>query len=177
METKMATQQQNGSAVTKTSTKNDGGSIVKAGAVNPSLANAVSVSSPSVGVFGSTVVPDTVTANDYATKSVSAKVFAKNNQQPQGMKLTDPLKSGALVPGLIRSIHKLEVLKTRRLTTAIRAGHWNIYTGQFTTPPTVATDTLATDEAATPTRAVPGELVYKTGASVPVQDDYKSKTN
>lgn len=173
----MATQQQNGSAVTATSTKNDGGSIVKAGAVDPSLANAVSVSSPSVGVFGSTVVPDTITTNDYATKSVSANTFAKTNQKPQGMKLTDPLKSGALVPGLIRGIHKLEVLRTRRLTTAIRAGDWNIYTGQFSTPPTVAVDTLATDEAATPTRTVPGELVYKTGASVPVQDDYKAKTN
>lgn len=172
----MATQQQNGSAVTVTSTKNDGGSIVKAGAVNPSLANAVSVSSPSVGVFGSTVVPDTVTTNDYATKSVSANAFAKNNQSPQGMKLTDPLKSGALVPGLIRSIHKLETLRTRRLTTAIRAGYWNIYTGQFTTPPTVATDSLASDSAANPTRSSPGDLVYRTGQKTPVVTNYKPKT-
>lgn len=156
----MATQQQNGSPVTGTyytgtSTKNDGGSIVKAGAVDPNLANAVNVSNPSVGVFGSTVVPNNLTTNDYAAKSVSANTFAKNNQRPQGERLTDPLKSGALVPGLIRGIHKLETLRTRRLTTAIRAGYWNIFTGQFTTPPTVAVDSLASDSAANPQEVLP----------------------
>ena len=172
----MATQQQNGSPVTGTSTKNKGGAIVKAGAVNPTLATSVNVSNPDVGVFGSTVVPNNLTTNDYAAKSVAGNTFAKNTQRPQGERLTDPLKSGALVPGLIRGIHKLETLRTRRLTTAIRAGQWNIYTGQFSPAPTVAVDSLATDSAATPTRSAPGDLVYKTGKPNPVVDAYKAKT-
>ena len=172
----MATQQQNGSSVTGTSTKNKGGAIVKAGAVNANLATSVAVSSPTVGVFGSVVVPDTTTVNDYATKSVSGGTFAKNTQRPQGERLTEPLKSGALVPGLIRGIHKLETVRTRRLATAIRAGYWNISTGQFSTPPTVAVDSLASDSAATPSRSAPGDLVYKTGNPNPVVDVYKAKT-
>lgn len=171
----MAIQQQNGTAVTRTSTKNRGGSIVRAGNVNTSLAQAVSTSYAPVGAFGSVVVPASVTVNDYATTAAGGTI-AKNTQRPQGMKLSDPLKSGALFPSLIRSIHKLETLRTRRLTTAIRAGYWNIYTGQFTTPPTVATDSLANDNAATPTRAVPGDLVYRTGKPTPVVDTYKAKT-
>ncbi len=173
----MATQQQNGSAVTSTSTKNKGGAIVKAGAVNANLATSVSVSSPDVGVFGSTVVQDTVTTNDYAAKSVSGNTFAKNTTRPLGEKLSDPLKSGGTPAGSVtRSIHKLETLRTRRLTTAIRAGQWNIFTGQFSPAPTVAVDTLATDSAATPTRTAPGDLVYKTGKPNPVVDAYKAKT-
>jgi hypothetical protein len=86
--------------------------------------------------------------------------------------------------GIRRSIHKLEHMRTRRVATAIRAGNWNIYTGQFTTAPVVADDapTWGTDEAATPTRAIPGELVYRhsgmpDGTYGPVQKDYPAKTN
>jgi hypothetical protein len=35
--------------------------------------------------------------------------------------------------------------------------------------------TASTDSAANTTRSVPGELVYRTGAAVPKQDNYKSK--
>jgi len=79
-------------------------------------------------------------------------------------------------PTQLRSIHKRESYKVNRIATAIRAGYWNIYTGAWTTLPTSTTDSPGTDEAATPTRSVPGELVYKTGAKVPVQDNYKAKT-
>jgi hypothetical protein len=34
---------------------------------------------------------------------------------------------------------------------------------------------FGTDEAAAPTRGVPGELTYRTGAKLPVQDNYKAK--
>lgn len=86
--------------------------------------------------------------------------------------------------GIRRSIHKLEHMRTRRVATAIRAGNWNIYTGTFSTDPTVADDapTWGTDEAANPTRAIPGELVYRhsgmpDGTYGPVQKDYPAKTN
>lgn len=35
--------------------------------------------------------------------------------------------------------------------------------------------TAATDDAATPTRSVPGELTYRFGGPLPLQDDYKAK--
>lgn len=86
--------------------------------------------------------------------------------------------------GIRRSIHKLEHLYTRRVATAIRAGYWNIYTGEWSTDPVVADDaaTWGTDEAATPTRAIPGELTYRVsgmpdGTYGPIQDDYPVKPN
>jgi hypothetical protein len=173
----MATQQVDGSAVTTTSTKNQGGAVVNGGTT--SILDTVNLGYSDVGVFGTAVID-----NNSADKALSAGTFSYNNQSPIAKRVTGELsgvantvlQSGADQPGLIRSIHKLETLRTRRLTTAIRAGYWNIYTGAFSPAPTVAVDSLSTDEAATPTRSVPGELVYKTGAPTPVQDNYKAKT-
>jgi hypothetical protein len=182
----MATQQVDGNAVTATSTNNDNGSVLNGGSTT--VLNSVDLGYSNVGVFGSSVVDGTD-----ADKSIDAGTFSYNNQKPIAKRITEELaggvsntflQSGASKPELTRSIHKLEVLTTRRLTTAIRAGKWNIFKGAFLNNqnqsadnPVVATDTLASDNAATPTRAVPGELVYKTSAPVPVQDDYKAKTN
>lgn len=174
----MATQQVNGSAVTATSTNNDNGSVLNGGSTT--VLNSVDLGYSDVGVFGSSVVD-----GDDTDKALSAGTFSYSNQRPVAKRVTEELaggvsnttlQSGAAQPGLVRSIHKLEVVRTRRLTTAIRAGDWNIYSGTWTNPVVVAVDTFDTDEAATPTRAVPGELVYKTGAPVPVQDNYKEKT-
>lgn len=180
----MATQQVNGDPVTAASTKNDGGSTLNGGTT--SVLNSVDLGYSDVGVFGSSVID-----GDSADKALSAGVFSYNNEKPIAKRITTELaggvsntvlQSGAAQPGLVRSIHKLEVLRTRRLTTAIRAGYWNIYTGQFSTPPTVAVDTLATDDAANPTRGVPGELQYIAGDTdhtilKPEMDEYKPKTN
>lgn len=180
----MATLQVDGNAVTATSTNNNGGAVVNGGST--SILDSVDLGYSDVGVFGSSVIdgPD-------ADKALSAGTFSYSNQRPIAKRVTeelsgvsnDVLQSGASQPTLIRSIHKLEVLTTRRLTTAIRAGKWNIFRGRFLNNqnqsadnPVVATDSLASDNAATPTRAVPGELVYKTSAPTPVQDDYKAKT-
>ena len=87
------------------------------------------------------------------------------------------LLSGASVPSLMRSIHKLEVLRTRRFTTAIRANKYNRFTGQFEAGyPVVAVDSLASDSAATPTRGVPGQIVYKLGQPVPFTQNYQSES-
>jgi len=174
----MSTQQVNGSAVTASSTINDGGSVLNGGSTV--VLNNVSLGYSDVGVFGSSVIDGTDT-----DKSIDAGTFSYENQRPIAKRITTELaggvsnttlQSGASQPGLIRSIHKLEVVRTRRLTTAIRAGEWNIYSGTFGVDPTVAVDTFAEDQAATPSRSVPGELTYKTSAPVPVQDDYKEKT-
>ncbi len=87
------------------------------------------------------------------------------------------LRSGGS-EGYTRSIHKVEAARTTRFATAIRAGYWDEFNGVWTTTPTTADDlsTWGTDEAATPTYAIPGELVYRTGKPLPVQDNYKAKT-
>lgn len=168
----MATQQANGTAVTSTSTNNKGGSVINAG--TSTILDNVSPSRTNVGVFASTVIPDSSTTVDYATKALSAGTFAYNNQKPTAKRYSTLisgtsntfLQSGAARPELVRSIHKLETLRTRRLTTAIRAGYWNIYSGTFSTLPTIAVDSLVTDYAADPTQAIPGEIVYVVGGRV-----------
>lgn len=173
----MATQQVNGSAVTSSSTNNDNGSVLNGGST--SVLNSVDLGYSDVGVFGSSVID-----GDDTNKPLSAGSFSYSNQKPVAKRVTKTLsgvsntylQSGASVPGNIRSIHKINAVRTRRLTTAIRAGYWNIYSGAFSPAPTVAVDTFSTDDAANPTRSVPGELVYKTSAPEPVQDDYKAKT-
>lgn len=173
----MSTQQVNGSAVTATSTRNNGGAVVNGGTASTLIDNvALGYTYERTGTYP-VDGPDT-------DEAVSAGTFAYNNPGPIAKRVTTSLsgvsntvlRSGANQPQLIRSIHKLEVLTTRRVATAIRAGHWNIYTGVFSPAPTVATDSLGTDNAATPTRSSPGQLVYMTGAKVPVRDDYKAKT-
>lgn len=88
------------------------------------------------------------------------------------------LRSGGS-EGYTRSIHKVEAVRTVRFATAIRAGYWNEFNGVWTTKPTAADDfsDMGPDHAALPTYAVPGELVYRTGAPLPKQDDYKAKTS
>jgi hypothetical protein len=174
----MATQQVNGSATTPSSTQNNSGTVLNGGSTQ--VLSSVNLGYSDVGVFGSSVVDGNET-----DKVLNAGTFSYNNQKPVAKRVTKELsgvantylQSGAAVPGNIRSIHKLEVLRTLKQTTAIRAGYFDIYSGKFTTPPNNVVDTLATDDAASPSREVPGELQYKTGAPVPVQDNYKVKTN
>jgi len=181
----MSIQQVNGDPVSTASTDNNGGSVINGGSTT--TLNNVSLGYSDVEVFGSTVLD-----NDHADKSIDAGIFAFDNNRPVAKRVTTTLagevsnttlRSGASQPGLIRSVHKLEVLRTRRLTAAIRSGKWNIFKGKFLNnqnqtadKPVVAVDSLATDNAANPSRSAPGQLIYKTGAPVPVQDDYKEKT-
>lgn len=191
--------QQNGSDTTGsywtgTSTKNIGGAVINAGSTT-TLVDSLSLGSKDLGVFGSKVIQDTVTSGDYAAVASSGSPnFAYNNQKPIALRYTTTiagtgnttLRSGADTPGLIRSIHRMETVRTRRLTTAIRAGYWNIYSGQFSTSPTVAVDnwydiaaqsTTATtpDDAADPTLTAPGEFTFKLGQQLPVNSGYKPK--
>lgn len=181
----MATIQSDGlTSVTATSTYNNRGTIKTNGLVSGTFVSSATTLEKS-GVFGSVVVD-----NNSADKAIGGGVFSYNNQRPVAKKLTptlstvsnDFLVSGALVPSNIRSIHKLETLRTRRQTSAIRQGYFNDFTGKYDEGyPVVAVDALATDEAANPSRENPGELVYIAGNSntilVPVTDDYKPKTN
>lgn len=191
--------QQNGSETTGsywtgTSTKNRGGAVINVGSTT-ALVDNLALGTANLGAFGSRVVQDTVTSGDYAAVASSGSTnFAYNNQKPIAMRYTTSiagtgntvLQSASNTPSLTRSIHRQEVVRSRRLTTAIRAGYWNIFSGQFSTAPTVAVDdtwsnsagaTVATssDDSANPSRTAPGELTIKLGQQVPVNSGYKPK--
>lgn len=81
--------------------------------------------------------------------------------------------------GTRRSIHFIEGFDSYLVTTAIRAGNYDVYSGTFTTAPSSSTDSFGQDHAARPTYAIPGELVYRTSGqktSGIEQDDYSAKT-
>lgn len=169
----------------------NGGSVAKAS--SSSLLDGVDVAYYNGGVFGSTVLD-----NDHANKAISAGTFAYNNAQPIAKRVSTTvsgvsntvLRSGAAQPSLIKSVLKIQVddtglkegVRTRKLTSAIRANKYNIYTGAFEAGyPQVSVDILSLspsykDSAANPTRSIPGRLTYKGGSPNPVEKDYKSKT-
>lgn len=170
---------------------NNRGTVTRGGSVASGKLNNVSVARFNTGnVFNSTPID-----NSSADEALAAGTFAYNNNRPTAQRYTTLisgvsntiLRSGADVPSLVRSIARSETIRTRRTTTAIRAGYFNIYTGLFTTPPTAAVDNwwsisanttsaTSTDVAASPTRAVPGRLVYKSSKLNPVVDSYKSES-
>lgn len=162
----------------------NGGAAAKI--TDSSVLDGVSVSRYDAGVFGSTVVNN-------GEKALNSGTFAYNNQRPVAKRSTTTisgtsnsfLQSGAAVPSLVQSIHYMKVcgmgcadgVRTRQLTSAIRANKFNRYTGEFDVGyPVVSVDTFNQDNAARPTRAIPGSLTYKTGSSVPTNDVYKGKT-
>jgi hypothetical protein len=188
----MATVQVNGNAVTATSTANNGG-VMKAngGNVAGSPMSTNSTANPDLGVFASTVVSGVNT-----DAALSGGVFAHNHIKPLAFLVTEELgglastalQSPADNNELVRNPAPWEVMRTRRLTTAIRAGKFNSYTGVFDSgyPVTevdlwwdVAADIGVTgvpDTAATPTQDVPGYLTYLYGAPNPSGDQYKERT-
>ena len=175
----MSTVQTNGSAVTVVSTKNKGGTVVAAGSAASGVVQSRRASTYSLSAFASTVV------NGSNTDPANAGTFAYNNLRPIAMRYTTALagvantflRSGSSAPGTRRVVNKTESVRTRRYATAIRAGNYNLYTGLFSSAPTVAVDAFGTDNAASPTAAVPGSLVYKIGNPAPFSKDYAKKTN
>lgn len=188
----MATSQVNGSALTSNGygsfaeANNAHGTMKANGTATSNVVESVTTPSPVVDAFGSKVVEDSVTSQDYAGKAVSGGTFAHNHVKPISSLVTTELagvsNNAILTPGndgdVIRSINKLETLRTRQFTSAIRANKYNRVTNKFDAGyPVVSTDSLATDEAATPSASVPGELTYMKGSTVPFNDNYKAKTN
>lgn len=191
----MATQQINGSAVTRTSTKNYGG-VVKMNGVSAAPVSTSEVVSEQEGVLGSVVV-DGLNAD----KALGAGTFAYNNGKPIAMKVTqelsgvpnDFLVSGANNVGDIRSIQYQQVdtgsgledgVRTVKTTKAFREGKWDIYSGKFDAGyPQTSVDTFegadnaSGDKAAKVNRANPGVLVYKLTKGIPVTENYDKKTN
>jgi len=169
----------------------NGGSVAKAS--DSSLLDGVQTSRYSSGVFGSTVLD-----GDNTDKALPGGVFGYDNEQPVAKRIStslanvnnDVLQSGASQPQLTKSIHKIEKINTRKLTTAIRNNKWNEYSGNFDVGyPEVSEDVFykistngividndPIDDAANPTRLIPGELTYKSNSPDPVNDNYSKKT-
>lgn len=187
----MATAQIDGNATTISpygsvvEASNNHGTIRANGTSTSNVVENVKTVRPVVGVFGSTVVEDSVTSKDYAGKAVSGGTFSYNNTKPISTLVTTKLagvdtnviKSPAN-DGVKRSINKVENNTSILFTTALRANKYNRVTGKWDSGyPAAQTISFSSDEAANPTLDVPGELTYRTGAKVPVNDNYKKKTN
>jgi hypothetical protein len=151
------------------------------------------------GVFASTVVE-----GENADKAVSAGEFAYNMGQGKSegrvykmvaARVSDTIGGVANDflthinddPSWIRNPAKREKTYTYQIATAIRAGQWNAYLGEFDPAVTVSDDPFwspvdgssatSTDVAAQPTQACPGKLVYLgPGGKLPVSECYDAKT-
>lgn len=183
----MATSQVNGSSLTDNGfgsfleVNNRHGIMRANGTATSNVVGSVKVVRPVVSSFASTVVD-----NSSADKAISGGTFAHNHTRPISALVTTELaglsNTSIRSPGndgdTIRSINKLETLRTRKFTTAIRANKYNRVTGQFDEGyPAVSVDSLGTDVAATPSISVPGKITYLRGGKTPYNDSYKAKTS
>lgn len=184
----MATAINSGGASTSTSTKNKGGTIKSNGSAPAGSFQNKSTAGGNLG-FGGSVVYDGLDAD----KTNSAAAFAFSNQRPVAKKTSSTIAgisntvliSGAGVPGQIRAVNKIQSLKTRKFTTAIRANKYNAFTNAFDGGfPATSTDDLVSDVygtgvvvdvAATPSLAVPGKIVFANG-KIGVYKNYSSKS-
>ena len=168
-------------SINSNSVKNVGGSGVNLGKTTSMMNNTLGQK----GIPTGSVVVDGV---DTDPAIASPAEFAYNNQLPIAMRFTTKLAgedsnvllSGASVPSLNVSVHKIESIITRRTSTSFRAGQFNLYTGQFTVAPSVVTDTFHksvvgseyVDSAANVSRSNAGNAVYLSGSKVPVSNRY-----
>lgn len=189
MEKKMATAKVNGTNYTIQPNVKGSGAVNNRG-VAARAGTSTRLTNVRVSRFNTVVFASTVIDNSWADKAVSGGTFAYNNTKPVAERLTAALLSGADTPSLVRSIAKMEVVRTNRVSAGIRANKFNRSTGSWEAgypvvavdnwfnPATNSSSSTTTDTAATPTRSAPGQLTYKLGNPVPVTDnDYKSKTS
>jgi hypothetical protein len=177
-------------AVSGNTTKNNGGTIKKAGNANTTTgpitvsrtlmqdAKAtpygaqVALSSGSAGSSGNLGTASALT--NFAYKMVAGRYIMKKNTSYVNGSANTLLTSCASDVGRRRSIHKLE---TTRVYGSGYLTSWDYETGAITKGANKGqVASFGNDHAARPTSAIPGELTYKTGAKLPVQDDYKPTT-
>lgn len=167
----------------------NGGSVTKAS--NTALLDNVAISRFNTDVFGSTVV-DT---NDVDS---AGGTLAYNNQSPIAKRLTTKingssnsvLRSGALQPALIESVHYLRIegegyvdgVRTTKVASAVRSGHYN-FNGMFDNGYPQHSDDYflgsngsSGDNAAKPSRSVPGSLTFKYASPTIQTQAYQAKT-
>ena len=178
-------------AVSGNATKNNGGTVKKAGntntstgpitatrtlmqdAVAVSYGSKVSLSSGSAGSSGNLGTFNAITT--FAYPMVAGRYIMKKNTSYVNGSASTFLTSCAN-DGQSKSIALLET------TRAMGSGYltsWDYETGAITKGANAgAAVSFGEDNAARPTDAVPGELTYKTGSPTPTnwQDEYKPRT-
>jgi len=120
--------------------------------------------------------------NDNSDKATVSGVFAKNTDSLLSMR-SNALVNGVLVfrnasiyPVYVRSINYLENRTTSLVATAIRAGKYNIYTGQFDVGfPGSSSDDFGNDTAARSSFAIPGSLTFMVNSQHITTQNYPAK--
>jgi carbamoylphosphate synthase small subunit len=145
----------------------------------------VSTSSPNLGIYGSVPVD-----NNDLDPIIPGSVLNYSSNRPVAKKTTkklnlfdnNVLESGASVPRLRRNVMKIESVTTRKLTTSIREGKYNMVTNTFSSTcgdgddqcPDVVVDNFGTDTAAAVGVNNKGNLFYTLGHAEPVVETYES---
>jgi hypothetical protein len=136
----------------------------------------------STALAGSNIPATTVLNNEFVDPALSDGVFVYNTKRVVAKKTTGSLAdvvnnyllSGALEPGLITGINKLETTRTERLASAIRDNKYNLYENTFEMNyPVLSFDNFGEDSAATMTETFKGRLTFNIGNPVPVNQNYK----
>ena len=173
----MATVQTDGSsAVTSASTVNNGGVGFNVG-TSDLLTNQ--------GFFAGekTVFASTVVDNDQVDEAVSASTLAFDSPRGVIRRVNTTLggisntilQAGAAVPSQRQSFNQTSGTYITDLTTAIRDGRWNAYSGAFSPDVSGVDADFGVDNAANVTRAIPGELYYLQGGKLAVTGTYSAK--
>ena len=155
-----------------------------ADAINLGVSRSVTVVSGVNGVE-SALAAGAFNSGDQVIRRVTSDIAGVSNTVLQG--------GGSNSANRDFSIKQVRNVSTKYYKTAVRTGGWHEFSGVFDPAVSVgntgvwsqSTDTDVTsvvvssgvDNAANPSASVPGELVYRDGSSLPVQDDYAAKTN
>lgn len=176
-------------AVTSGASVNNGGTVKKAGNVDTTgpittsrtlmddavvtpygakVSEAVSPSSSgNIGTFSA--------MTNFAYEMQAGRYIMKKHSQYVNGIANDILESCGGASKHARAIPKLET------TRALGSGHlttWDYETGAISKGANAGSEVdFGNDHAARPTNAVPGELAYKTGAKLPIEDEYKPRTS
>jgi hypothetical protein len=185
-------------AVSGNAYKNNGATIKKAGAasttsgpitssrsllddaITTQYGSKVVLSSGSTGSSGNIGTASAFT--NFAYDMVAGRYIMKKNTSYVNGSASTLLTSCAADVGIRRPI---PVLETTRVYGSGVNTSWDYVTGAITKGASAGNATTfinpvgggaSADSAAHPTDAVPGELAYKTGAKLPVADEYKPRT-
>lgn len=160
--------------------------VIKANGSSASgVVSNISTSNPNLGIYGSVPVD-----NDDLDPVAPGAVLNYSSNRPVAKKLTktlnifenNVLESGASVPSLRRNVMKIESISTRKVTTSMREGQYNIFTNTFASTcgdgndqcPDVSVDNFGVDNAAAVGVNNKSSLFYTLGHKEPVAETYKS---
>ncbi len=164
--------------ISGTTTRNNNGTVLLGGNVSSDgpISNA-----PDKSILGAGAVDQPkpqISAHTGAKKVVSAGVFAGGDQVMYGGNVTTDL-AGVANTEMANTASDENRVSIHSITTrkSVLIDSWNFATGTPTyNASNPSDDDFGNDEASRPSLAVPGEFVYKIGAT-PTQADYPARTH